>query len=407
MTIVTKLELPRLDYTDPAMRGDRFHAAMRELQEQGWLAAGPFGCVVLDREAIEFFLRSKTMETPGRPMIEWFDVGEGPLRDELELNLLTVGGADHRRLRTLVNPALSARGVERYRPTMRRLLGTLLDRVEPDGRCEFVSAIGKPYPSQVIATILGASVDDADQLHEWSHWIERQFDVTSMAEERDGIERAVRASYAYADELIRARRAEPADDLTSRLVAVELEGDRLSDVELVNLVLNLQVGGIDTVQSQLAQTVRLFAEHPEQWRALRENPELVPAAVEEALRFEPILPFTARVLLEDLEYRGVAFPAGSAVMLCMFTANRQLDGGSGDPWAFDITADRGGARLMSFGAGQHFCVGSNLARAELEEALSLLSTRLATLEPDGEPTYGSATGLYGLDALPIRFTPAG
>jgi cytochrome P450 len=166
MQIVTKLDLPSFDYTDPALVGDRFHAALRELRRDGWLAAGPFGSILLDRESFEFFLRHRGAEFPVEPLTEMFDLGEGPLREVMERNLLTVGGADHRRLRALVNPALSARGVERYRPAMGSLLAERLASVEAAGRCEFVSAVAKPYTSRVIATVIGAPLDDAERLHE-------------------------------------------------------------------------------------------------------------------------------------------------------------------------------------------------------------------------------------------------
>ena len=117
----------------------------------------------------------------------------------------------------------------------------------------------------------------------------------------------------------------------------------------MNLVLNVLVGGVDTTQSQLAHGLRVFAAHPDQWELLAERPELAPAAVEELLRYEPITPFTARLLHEEVEYRGVTFPADSVVMVCSFAGNR--DGVDGDPEAFDITADRGDAKPLTFGAG--------------------------------------------------------
>jgi cytochrome P450 len=171
-------------------------------------------------------------------------------------------------------------------------------------------------------------------------------------------------------------------------------------VECVNLVLNVLIGGVDTSQSQLAHAIRLLAEDPDQWAALRADPTLAGAAVEEALRFEPITPFTARIVVEDLEVRGVDFPAGTVVLVASIAANRD---GVSDPDRFDITrAD--GARITTFGAGIHYCLGANLARAELQEALTFLAARVEHLELDGEPVFGSVSGIYGLDALPIRFS---
>ena len=156
---------------------------------------------------------------------------------------------------------------------------------------------------------MGAPLEDAPRLHHWSNWIQRQFDAGSLIAERELIEEAVAEFYAYEDELIAARRPQPGDDLISELIKAEDEGDRLDHDELRNLILNILVGGVDTSQSQLAHAVRLLAMHPDQWELLRSDPRgLALAAVEEALRYEPITPFTARITIAELEYRGVTFP---------------------------------------------------------------------------------------------------
>jgi cytochrome P450 len=403
MALVGQLELPSFDYTDLQLRGERFHAAMRELAAQGWLAAGPYGYIVLDREAGEHFLRTRSAIFPGMKIAELFDVKEGPLWEEMRRNILHVNGPDHTRLRSLVNPALSPRAVERYRPIMRAFLEELLAAVGPAGECEFVAAFAKPYPSQVIASVMGAPLADAPRLHHWSGWIQRQFDANSMIGERAGIEAAVEEFYEYAHALLAARREERGEDLISALLSVEQEGDRLSEQECVNLVLNVLIGGVDTTQSQLAHTIRLLAEHPEQWAALVADPSLAERAVEEALRYEPITPFTARITVEEITFRDVTFPADTVVMVCAFTANRDLPPGSGDPDAFDIAAERPRARPLTFGAGVHYCLGANLARLELQEGLSFLAERCPHLELTGEPAFESITGIYGLSELPVRF----
>src|SRR5256714_15688366 len=187
---------------------------------------------------------------------------------------------------------------------------------------------------------MGAPLEDAPKLHHWSNWIQRQFDAGSMSSEREGIEQAVEEFYEYAEGLVRARRKSPGDDLVSKLIEAEEQGDKLSDVECINLVFNVLVGGVDTSQSQLAHAIRLLAEHPEQWALLGERPELADQAVEEALRYEPITPFTARITTEDVVFRDITFPDGTLVMVCAFTGNRDLDGaaaGNGGPDRFDIT----------------------------------------------------------------------
>jgi cytochrome P450 len=419
--LVSELELPTFDQTDAEIRGERFHEAMAELRGHGWLAQHPFGYVVLDREAGEFFLRTRTAIFPGMKIAEIFDVKEGALYEQMKRNILHVNGEDHTRLRSLVNPALSPRAVERYRPVMREFLEELMGRAiaasagaqgnggGPAGeiRCEFVEAFAKPYPSMAIAYVMGAPLEDAPRLHHWSNWIQRQFDAISMASERQAIERAVEEFYEYAEGLVRARRSEPRDDLITKLIQAEEEGDRLSDVECINLVFNVLVGGVDTSQSQLAHAIRLLAEHPQQWELLAREPALAENAVEEALRYEPITPFTARITTEEVTFRDVTFPKDTMVMVCAFTANRDLDEGArgeNGPDAFDITADRGRARPLTFGAGVHYCLGANLARVELQEGLAFLSQRMHGLALDGESEYENPSGVYGLAKLPIRFT---
>jgi len=408
-TSVTELQdLPAFDYTDAELHGSRFHATMAELRAHGgWLASTPLGYVVLEREAAGFFLRTRACEFPGMKIAELFAIEEGALLEEMRRNILHLNGERHRRLRGLVNPAFTPRAVERWRPAMRAFLAELWDALPSGGRepFDFVTAFAKPYPSLTIATVMGAPLADAPRLHEWSNWIQRQFDPPVLMSERPRIERAVEEFYAYAGELLELRRRTPGDDLISQLIAAEQEGDRLSDVELLNLVLNVLIGGVDTTQSQLAHALRLLAGAPEQWAALRADPErLAPAAVEEALRYEPITPFTARIVVEEVEHRGVVFPRDTVLLVCAFSANRD-----GADEAFDITRDATGLRPLTFGAGVHYCLGANLARAELQEALAFLARRVERLELASEPVYEGVQGVYGLASLPLRLTvaPAG
>jgi cytochrome P450 len=402
MPLAAELPLQQFDHTDVSLRGERYRHAMAAIEaHDGWLAACPFGFLVLERESAEFFLRTREAVFPGVTIAEIFQITEGPLHEEIIKNIINVNGTDHRRLRNLVNPALAPRAVDRYRPMMRQYLAELLEGVAPATECEFVAAVAKPYPSLVIADVMSVSRRWAPKLHEWSNVIQRQFDATSLTEDRPRIEAAVTEFYAFADELIADRRGDPGQDLITDLIAAETEGERLNHDELRNLVLNILVGGVDTSQSQLAHAVRLLATHPEQWDALRSDPDgLALPAVDEALRYEPITPFTARITTAEIEHRGVTFPAGSVILVSAWHANRQ----GVDPDAFDITADRGGARVLTFGAGIHYCVGANLARAEIQEGLAALARRAGRIELAGEPEFGTPSGIYGLETLPLRLT---
>ena len=396
MNPVSELDLPVFDYSAADFSADRYHQQLAEIRQQGWLAKSPLAYIVLDHDAGEFFLRSRKTEFPGRQIAGFFGVTAGPLAEHIDANILNLSGEQHRRLRALVGPALTPRAADRWRPVMRGFLEELWTPVAAHGGCDFAAAVARPYPSLTIAAVLGAPQQDAERLHNWSGWVQRQFDIRALETSREDIERAVTEVQDYVIGLLEGRRASPGHDLISELLAARDQGDRLSAAECVELVTNLLAGGIDTTAGQLAHAVRLFAEHPDQWSLLAGDPALIPRAVEEVLRFEPVTPFTARICLEQVEYRDVVFPPGTIVAVCAERANRQGEGGE----SFDITAPRD-ARLLTFGAGTHYCPGANLARAELEEALTFLAPRAPGLALDGSPQLGGVEGVCGIDKLPV------
>jgi len=405
MSLVTELRLPEIDYNTPGFGPATYHArlAAARAAEPGWLAHSPLAYIVLDADSGDFFLRSRQARFPGQEIAEIFGVTSGPLAEHVGKNILNATGEQHRRLRNLVAPAFTPRNADRWRPAMRGFLEELWDALGPDARAakrtEFVSAFARLYPSRALATVLGVPLDDAPKLHRWSNLVQRQFDIQALATMLPEIEQAVAESTEYVAALLDARRQDPRDDLISQLLAAEEHGDRLTPDELTELVLNVIAGGIDTTQSQLAHAVRIFAAHPDQWQLLAGDPDAyAPRAVTEVLRFEPVAPFTARIVLSDLEYRGVTFPAGTIVAVCAERANRDQPGGEG----FDITAERDG-RLFTFSAGAHYCLGANFARAELEEALKFLAPRMPALALDGEPVLGGVEGIYNVESLPVRW----
>jgi cytochrome P450 len=401
MNLVSELDLPVFDYSAPDFSADRYHQQLAETRQRGWLAKSPLAYIVLDHDAGEFFLRSRKTAFPGRQLAEFFGVTTGPLAEHIDANILNLGGEQHRRLRALVGPALTPRAADRWRPVMRGFLRELWEQVATRRKCDFAVAVAQPYPSLTIAAVLDAPYQDAWELHAWSSRVQRQFDIRALEMNRDDIERAVTEVRDYVTGLLEAKRATPGDDLISDLLAARDEKgqDRLSAEECVQLVTNLLAGGIDTTAGQLAHAIRLFAARPGQWALLAAEPSLVPRAVEEVLRFEPVTPFTARICLEQVDHRDVVFPAGTIVAVCAERANRQGEGGE----TFDITAPRE-SRLLTFGAGIHYCLGANLARAELEEALAFLAPRMPGLALDGPPQLGGIEGVYGVDKLPITWS---
>ena len=403
MKRLEELDLPAFDHTDPELSGPEWHRRIDALAAEGWLARTPLATVVLDREACEEILRSKSAIFPGREVADLFGIDSGPLREEIDRNIININGPDHQRLRSLVAPHFSPRAAETHRERVAAIFDSILEDLSSGDEVEAVTEICKPYASRAISYLVGGKPEDADLLHDWSLWVQRQFDPVALANDRSILEQKAGELQAWVGSLTDQKRSAPGDDLTSALLAVEQEGDRLSGVEVENLIINVILGGIDTTQSQLAHAVRLFGEFPEQWGMIERDPtDLAGAAVEEALRFEPVTPFTARLLTEDLEVSDVLFPAGTLLLVCSFIANRDPEEFA-TPGEF-IAAGRSEAeaRIMTFGAGIHYCLGANLARVELEEALVALAREIQRIELLPGAEFGNVSGIYSMERLPVR-----
>ena len=207
---------------------------------------------------------------------------------------------------------------------------------------------------------------------------------------------------AYVDDMVAARRHNLTDDLLSELIRAESEGDRLDLDELRMLVAGFLMAGTDTTRNQLAASVQVLCEHPDQWQKLREHPELAMQAVEETMRHSPAACIAPRAAVVDVEFGGYLFPAGTFVLANTFAANR-------DPVIYD-DADRFDISrkdvpaIMTFGGGAHYCLGANLARRELAEALVVLTRRLPVANRTGPAPWKSLLGMTGPTTLPIEFT---
>ncbi len=258
-----------------------------------------------------------------------------------------------------MSKAFTPRAVERQRPHVRRVIDGLLDPVCEQGRCEFVADVTEPYPVMVICEVLGTPADDWKR---FSVWVEILFSRLGLALDEESAALVLRTQLeldAYLTELVERRRREAADgtpggDLLGELIAEE-DGDRLATADLVTLMDNILSAGTDTTRNELASAVALFCAHPEQFELLRADPSLVEGAVEEVLRFAPVVAGTLRVAMEDLEMDGVAIPEGTMVSPTMAAANRD-PAVYEDPDRFDITRTQPQPH-QSFGGGPHFCLG--------------------------------------------------
>lgn len=401
MPSVNDLDLPEVDL----MGLDRQEAltVIAAARAEHWLARSPLGYVLTRYEDAVKMLRDKRFHSALALVREISGVPDAPHLKERRQSILSMEGPAHTRLRRLVAPAFTPASANRLRPVMEEVVTGLVDRVSQNGQCEFVEDICEPYPIPIICQLLGAPKEDWKLFSDWATDIFRIFNQ-DLAHDLPAIERASDELETYTRAMVEERRQKPAVDLLSDLIAVEEAGDRLSTSELTMLAEAVLMAGTDTTRNQLACSVAVFAEHPEQWQLLAERPELAPRAVEESMRYLGAVRGTIRFAAEDAEFRDVLFPKGTFVSAALAGANRDPEVWD-EPEAFDITAPRESAQI-TFGSGIHFCLGAALARAELQVALPLLAQRMPNLTLDGPVEWKPSTfGIWGPARLPIRFTP--
>lgn len=317
----------------------------------------------------------------------------------LTRSMLDVDPPDHTRLRGLVHKAFTPRLVEQMRGPVQALCDRLLDRAQGRGRLDLIRAYAQPVPTTVIAAMLGVPVADRPRFQRWSQALLR------AGASRWGILLVVPHVWLflrYVRRLIRARRARPRDDLISALAQAEEAGQRLSEDELLAMIVLLLVAGHETTVNLIGSGTLALLEHPEQLRRLRQAPGLMPSAVEELLRFtSPVEMATERYARQDVPIAGVTVPSGGLVRAVIASANRD-ERQFADPDRLDVT--RAPNRHLSFGLGAHFCLGAALARMEGQIALATLLRRAPELRLAVEPhalRWRAALVLRGLEGLPV------
>ncbi len=401
VTSVHDLDLPAIDTT--GLERDEALAVLAEARQEHWLARTPLGYSISRREDCVSLLRDKRFHSALSLIRQINGLESEDPGNEQRQSILSMEGADHARLRRLVAPAFTPQAADRLRPFMRSVVGDLVDAFDEPGRCEVVADLCEPYPIPIICELLGAPKEDWRQFSAWATDIFRIFNQ-NLAADLPLIEAANTALEAYLVELITERRATPKDDLLSDLIAIEEAGDRLSTDELVSMAVAVLMAGTDTTRNQLGCSLALFAEHPDQWALLADQPELVPRAVEESMRYLGAVRGTVRFAPEDIVFNDVLFPQGTLVFVSLAAANRDTVSYV-EPENFDITRERG-TQQMTFGSGVHHCMGAALARAELQESLTLLSQRMPDLAVDGPVEWKPTSfGIWGPARLPLRFTP--
>ena len=391
--------LPTIDY-ELAQSPDEAHAIIREARLQAPIAIGPHGPELLTYELVHAALRDQRLRVPQGMFLASQGITSGPLWDRIATSLISLDGDAHHRLRRLVSKAFTPRATARLRTTVIDVINELVDRHTLDGRCEVVTDIARQYPIPIICALLGAPSEDWQLFSDWTDDIFKAFSW-NVAAEMPVILAAWEELDAYIDDMVAHRRHALTDDLISELIRAEDDGDRLSADELRMLVAGLLMAGTDTTRNQLAASVHVLCDHPDQWALLGRHPELAANAVEETMRHSPIAFATLRTAVEDVEIAGVMIPAGTLVIANTGAANRD-PAVYDDPDRLDITRADAPA-MQTFGAGMHYCLGANLARLELAEALTVMAQRMPNARRTGPAPWKPLTAISGPATLPIEF----
>lgn len=388
----------RIDVLDPAFRADPYphYAALRRVSpvcqvDPGgmWAVSRYDDVVAVLRDPARF--SSQAFRAVWEP--PW--IGYNPLAR----SVLAMDGPAHARLRALTHGAVGPRSVARLQSTIHARAEQLAAAI--DGEVEIVSAFAAPLPAHAIATLLGLDPALAGSFKRWAD------DFLSVTPEPLDEAHAARVRgtiaelSAYVHAVIADRRRTPIDDMVSELVRTEVDGQRMSDAELLELMIALLLGGLETTTHLLATSTTYLATHPELWARLRGEPGLIPAFVEEMLRFDGPSQTLPRVATEDVTLAGVTIPAGALVLVLVGSAGRD-ERRYPDPDRFDL--DRGSAGI-NFGHGPHFCLGAALARMEARLGLEALARRFVAIEARPGPLeYNRTMTVRGPVAARLRLT---
>ncbi len=331
------------------------------------------------------------------------DRGIGQMR-----TIIGMDPPEHRDYRKVAAPWFTPRAIDRIAPIVeesaRTLVDTLVERASgSEGECEFASEVAAAHPLRVLSTILGVPREKEPQLLRLTNelFAADDPDLQRKGEDRtEAVQALAMEFFQLFQAIIEERRANPTDDLASLLANATVNGEPMGVMETLGYYLITFTAGHDTTKNALAGGIHALAEHPAEFEKLKRNPDLVPSAVEEIVRWTSPVNYMRRVVAEDLEFRGQKLRKGENLVLFYASANRD-EAIFEDPYTFRI--DRSPNPHLAFGIGEHFCLGTHLARQSQRALLRELIGRVDTLELAGNPTQIASSFVVGLKKLPIRY----
>lgn len=393
----------------PEFREDPY-AFFDELRASEPIHQTPFGVYLLSRHAdATAVVRDPKLSNDERNSDLFRTFQEtNPIPPELSLDMdrvvmLFLDPPDHTRLRGLVSKGFTPRMVERLRARIQQIVDERLDAVATrgDGQMDLVTDLAYPLPVEIICELLGVPVEDQETFASWSGELAGAIDPDPLIspEQRVRIKVAGDAFIEYFASLIEQRRAQPADDLLSAMIAAEEDGDRLNEEELLGTALFLLIAGHETTVNLIGNGTLALLRHPDELERLRRDPALDRNAVEELLRYDSPVQITQRITVSDYDVGGVTLPSGQNLVPLLGAANR-------DPAVFPepdrLDLGRENAhRHVAFGGGHHFCLGAALARLEGAIAIGSLVRRFPRIELAGDPVRRTTFTLRGLEHLPV------
>jgi cytochrome P450 len=311
-------------------------------------------------------------------------IEDGTLLDFFKYSMLTSNGDAHRRRRSAFSTAFAFRAIAALRPHIRKVADDLISEWQTEGEIDFLDRYASQLPARLVGHILGMPREDIPVFTKLVYTSTRVLSVQATRSDLPEIENASKQLVDYIERLCSARRAAPRDDFLSAYIAAADQAGEMSPIELLMQILTVVSAGSDTTRGALAIQTALLLEHREQWNAVCSDPSLVPAAVAEALRFEPSVGSFNRFALEDIELDSHVLKAGQFMQLSTMSAMRD-EHVFQNPDVFDIGRTDQQRWHLVFGAGAHRCLGEALARTELEEGLAALTARIPNLQVSGEP----------------------
>jgi cholest-4-en-3-one 26-monooxygenase len=363
---------------------------------------GPgFWCLTRYEDVVTVNRDNQTFSSARGGVFMW-DMAPADL-DQQRLMMLNMDPPMHTRYRRLVNKGFTPRMMTELEQTARERARAILDKVTPRGECDFVTDVAAELPLQVIADILGVPQTDRHKMFDWSNRMVGSEDPEYAVSDEEA-QLASMELFAYAAQLSEVKRAEPGADLISVLSEAEVDGERLSQLEIDLFFMLLTVAGNETTRNQISHGLLALLEHPDQLALLRAQPDLLPSAIEEMLRFaSPVMHFR-RTATQDLMLGDTAIKEGDKIVIWYVSANRD-EAVFEDPMRFNI--ERTPNDHVAFGGGgPHFCLGANLARLEIRVLFEEMLARWSDLELAGEPERLRSNFINGIKHIPLRFSAA-